>query len=212
MVDDARALRALDEIDIRKVRADWAYARDKGDWEVLRGCFHPDATACLSWYNGPAEGFVEGSKRMLRAGKDHAGAHVFGSHRIKLNGDRAIMESDVQYFLRDRVQGLMTDANMQMLFYDQMERRDGVWRIWRWTAVYNADRVDPVVPMSEPPGFYDDVEFDKEKNGIAMMRARGAKTGRPMSDWIVVAGTDKERAARAQGERWLNDIPSPLEG
>lgn len=103
-MDDARALAALDEIDIRKVRANWAHARDKGDWELLRGCFHPDATACLSWYNGPAEGFVEGSKRMLHTGKDYAGAHMIASSRVKVRGDRAILESDVQYFLRDLLQ------------------------------------------------------------------------------------------------------------
>jgi hypothetical protein len=202
-MDDARALRALDEVDIRKVRADWAYARDKGDWEVLRGCFHPDATACLSWYNGPAEGFVEGSKRMLHTGKDYAGAHMIASSRVKVNGDRAILESDVQYFLRDRVQGFLTDAMMQMLFYDQMEKRDGVWRIYRWTAIYNVDRVDPVVPMGEPKGFYDDVRFDAEGNGVAMMRSRGAKGGRPPNPWIVIAGTEKERKVRAEGEGWF---------
>ena len=204
-MDDARALAALDEIDIRKVRANWAHARDKGDWELLRGCFHPDATACLSWYNGPAEGFVEGSKRMLHTGKDYAGAHMIASSRVKVRGDRAILESDVQYFLRDRVQGFLTDAMMQMLFYDHMERRQGVWRILKWTAIYNVDRVDPVIPMTEPEGFYDDVKFDGEGNGIAMMRARGAKGGRPPNPWIVVAGTEKERQVREAGERWLNE-------
>jgi hypothetical protein len=94
---------------------------------------------------------------------------------------------------------------MQMLFYDQMERRQGVWRIWKWTAIYNVDRVDPVVPMSEPKGFYDGVNFDKDTNGIAMMRVRAGKSGRGMSNWIVVAGTDKERAVREAGERWFNE-------
>ena len=203
MNDDPRARRVLDEVEIRRVRADWAHARDTGDWDLLRSCFHPDATACLSWYDGPAEGFVEGSKRMLRTSKDYAGAHRFGSSRVKIAGDRAIIESDVQYFLRDRVQGFLADANMQMLFYDQFERRDGVWRIWKWTAIYNADRVDPVVPMSEPGGFYEGVDFDPETNGIALMRVRGAKGGRPMNPWIVVAGTDKECEVRAAGERWF---------
>jgi hypothetical protein len=204
-MDDARALAVLDEVECRRVRANWAYARDKGDWEVLRACFHPDATCCLSWYNGSAEGFVEGSKRMIGRGPFYAGAHLFGSSRIKLNGGRAIMESDVQYFLRDQAPGNYADAMMQMLFYDQMEKRSGEWRIWKWTAIYNVDRVDPVVPMSEASGYYDGIKFDAERNGIEMMRHRGTKTGRPMSDWIVVAGSEKERKVREEGERWFNE-------
>jgi hypothetical protein len=204
-MDDARAQRTLDEVEIRRVRADWAHARDKGDWELLAACFHPDATACLSWYNGPASGFVEGSKRMIRTNKDYAGAHMIASSRVKLNGSRAILESDVLYFLRDRIQGYLADAQMQMLFYDQMEKRDGVWRIYKWNAIYNVDRVDPVVPGSEPKGFYDDVVFDAEGNGVAMMRSRGSKGGRPPNPWIVIANTEKERAVRAEGERWFNE-------
>jgi hypothetical protein len=110
----------------------------------------------------------------------------------------------VQYFLRDQAPGNYADAMMQMLFYDQMEKRNGEWRIWKWTAFYNVDRVDPVVPMSEAPGYYKDVNFDGGRNGIEMMRHRGTKTGRPMSDWIVVAGSDKERKVREEGERWFN--------
>ena len=202
---DRRASDELDRQAIRRVRADWSHARDHADWALLSACFHPDATACLSWYNGPAEGFVEGSKRMLNPNRDFSASHIFANQRIALAGDRAILESDVTYFMRDRSAGYLNDAAMQMLFYDQMERRDGTWRIWKWTAFYTTDRVDPAVMGSAPPGWYDGVEFDAETNGIAMMRQRAQRLGRKMSDWIVVAGTAKEREVRVQGQRWLTD-------
>ncbi len=208
----AASRRALDELDrqqIQRVRADWAHSRDHADWALLSACFHPDATACLAWYNGPAEGFVEGSKRMLNPNRDFSASHIFGNQRIALNGDRAILESDVTYFMRDRTAGYLNDVAMQMLFYDQMEKRDGAWRIWKWTAFYTTDRIDPAVPGSAPAGWYEGVEFDPATNGIALMRQRGRKQGREMNDWIVVAGTAKERAVREAGERWLAGADHP---
>ncbi len=203
MADARRALDALDRQQIERVRADWAHARDHADWELLAACFHPDATACLAWYNGPAQGFVEGSKRMLNPNGDFSANHAFGNQRIARARDRAILESDVTYFMRDRTAGYLNDVAMQMLFYDQMEKRDGVWRIWKWTAFYTTDRIDPAVPGTAPPRWYDGVAFDAETNGIALMSHRRRKQGGEMNDWIVVAGTAKERAVRAAGERWL---------
>ena len=51
--------RFVDEEMVRRVRQRWAFARDYGDWEGMRACFHPDATVCVSWFSGPAATFFE---------------------------------------------------------------------------------------------------------------------------------------------------------
>lgn len=62
MPDNSGSQTVRDENKIARMVADWGFARDKGDWEALKGRFHPDATVNIAWISSPAHEFVESLK------------------------------------------------------------------------------------------------------------------------------------------------------
>jgi len=196
--------RFIDEEMVRRVRQRWAFARDYGDWEGMRACFHPDATVCVSWFSGPAATFFERTIAMAAERRpEERSKHWFGSSRVAVNGDRAILETDAQVQVRDRFDGHLFDLTATVRMYDRVERREGTWRILRMVVIYDKDRMEPVLPGALPPGFFDGIELSGPASGIAFMRFRTEKRGRKMPPELVIGGSDGERRLRAETEAWL---------
>lgn len=51
--------------------------RDLGEWDQLRGLFHPDGTIEITWFEGLASDFVDGSMRM--GASDIRTKHLIGT-------------------------------------------------------------------------------------------------------------------------------------
>lgn len=51
--------------------------RDLGEWEQLRNLFHPDGTIEITWFEGLASDFVDGSMRM--GASDARTKHLIGT-------------------------------------------------------------------------------------------------------------------------------------
>jgi hypothetical protein len=204
MTDAEKLQRIIDEHEIRKVRQLWAYGRDLGEWDLLKTCFHPDATVSISWYAGSAEGFIEQSRKMIagRRPEEHS-KHWFGNFRVEVRGVRAVLESDAMICARDYLDGHLFDYVSYGRFYDQFEKRAGAWKIAKWTCIYDKDTLTPVIPGSVPASFFDRVRLEGAESGFAFMRFRQAKKGRQVPANIVHGGTDGERRFRVQGEQWL---------
>ncbi|MGH7088019.1 MAG: hypothetical protein ACREFQ_03875, partial [Stellaceae bacterium] len=83
-----------------------------------------------------------------------------------------------------------------------IERRGGDWRILRMTAIYDKDRLDPVIPGSVPASFYAGAKFEGPEAAIGMMRLRNERKGRTVPP-VVIGGSGDERKLRAEGEAWL---------
>jgi hypothetical protein len=196
--------RLEDEARVRAVRQRWAFARDHGEWDTMRACFHPDATVCVSWFAGPATEFCERTVA-LSAGRrpEERSKHWFGNSRTWLNGDRAILETDTQVLGRNWFEGHLFDFAWYVRMYDRMERRQGEWRILRMTVIYDKDRLDPVIPGSVPPSFFAGLNLEGPESGIAMMRFMNEKRKRPIPPDIVVGGTEGEKKLRADAQSWL---------
>jgi len=204
MANEPKLQAMLDEVEIRRCRAGWAFARDLGEWDLMRTYFHPDATVAVSWYAGPIGAFFDNTVK-LRANlkPTERSKHWIGSMRCFLNGDRAILETDVLLFARDEIEGKLFDYTAWMRFHDQVERRAGVWRIAKWVAIYDKDRFDPVVPGSVPASFFSGVDFSKGANAVAFMQLRQAKLGRTMPPGLMIGGSEAEAALKAAGRAWL---------
>jgi SnoaL-like domain len=189
---------------VRRVRQRWAFARDYGDWDGMRACFHPDATVHVAWFSGPCATFFERTIAMSAARRpEERSKHWFGGSRVAVNGDRAILETDAQVQVRDRFDGHLFDLTASVRMYDRVERRAGTWRIARMVVIYDKDRMDAVLPGSVPAGFFDGIELHGPNAGMAFMRFRNAKVGRTMPPDVVVGGSDTERRLRAETEQWL---------
>ena len=195
---------ALDQIQICDVRRRWAFSLDLGEWDALRSCFHPDATITVSWYCGGVDDFIARSKAMIAARKpEEHRKHWLGNMRTDIKGTRAVLETDVLLLIREYIDGALFDYTSFARFYDLFEKRDGAWRIFDWSCIYDKDRLDPVVPSWDASDVYSQVVLEGNDTGFAFMKLRQAKRGRTIPETVVVRDTEAERKLRRRGQQWL---------
>ncbi len=196
----------LAEYEVRRVRQIWAFARDGGDWDTMRACFHPDATVRVLWYSGPAAGFLDETVASAATKKpgDHS-KHWFGNSRVWVKNDRALLETDAMVLGRSAFLGHHFDFTLYIRLYDRLERRNGEWKILRMDAIYDKDRLDPVIHGSVPAGFFEGVDLTAPGAAVALVRWRTEKRGGKIPADIPLGGTDSEKKVRAESEAWLAD-------
>jgi hypothetical protein len=124
----------------------WALWRDAGDWERFRTVWHEDGWMSATWFQGPAEKFIEVS----RAGFDKGVSilHFLGGCSVNLKGDRAVAQTKMTISQRAAVDGVPVDVLCTGRFYDFFARRAGQWRIVRRQPIYEKDRMDPIDPAA----------------------------------------------------------------
>ena len=194
----------LDEYAVRSVRQKWAFARDHGEWEAMRACFHADATVRVLWYSGPVKGFLDETIESFEERKPGEGSkHWFGNSRVWVKGDRALLETDAQVLGRNRTGGHLFDFTLYIRLYDRLERRQGEWRISRMDAIYDRDRLDPVIPGSVPADFFEGVDMTGPFAPIGLMRWRIAKRGGSLPPDLPIGNTESEKQLRKANEDWL---------
>jgi hypothetical protein len=203
LTNEKLAHRMAQERAVCRVLQVWAYSRDSSDWDALRNCFHPDGTITVSWYSGPASGFVE---RSMAMGKDRRpeehSKHLLGNMRADVKGNRAILEADTVITVREFIDGHLFDFASNARFYHLVEKRGGEWRILQANCIYEKDRLEPVIPGSVPASFYDQVDLSGPDNGFAFMKFRQTKKGRAIPK-VPLAGTPEEAKLRAAAKAWL---------
>lgn len=203
--DSTLAHRMAEERAVCRVLQVWAYSRDQGDWDALRNCFHPDGTITVSWYSGPASGFVERSMAMGKERRpEERGKHLIGNMRAEVAGNRAVLEADTVITVREFIDGHLFDFASNARFFHLMEKRNGEWRILHANCIYEKDRLEPVIPGSVPASFYDQVALSGPDNGFAFMRFRQTKKGRTIPTGLPLAGSAEEAALRAEARQWLD--------
>jgi hypothetical protein len=204
MSDPVRLEGMLNAYEIERVRRRWVFCRDRGDWDGLSACFHPDATVSISWYCGSASGFIELARRAAAEKKpEERSQHWLGNCHAEVRGNRAILESDVQILTRDLLDGHLFDCTSFGRFFDLFEKREGAWRIAKWTAVYDKDRLDPVLPEAISPAFFVGLDRSGGITNGAFMQLRVRKKGRTVPAGMVLAGSEAEAQVKREGEHWL---------
>jgi hypothetical protein len=97
----------------------------------------------------------------------------------------------------------MFDFTLYIRLYDRLERRQGEWKILRMDAIYDRDRLDPVLAGTLPPGFFDGVDFAGPQAVLALMKWRLGKRGGKLPDDLPLGGAESEKQLRAANEAWL---------
>lgn len=119
-------------------------SRDLGLWEQMRDCFHDDSMVRISWIKASGPEFVRRSKEM--AERNVQASHRLGPIFVTLAGDRAIAQLaaiiDIPFTLK-AIEVTMS-SHGRLLF--RVERREGVWRLFGFDAVYLRDEISPVFP------------------------------------------------------------------
>ncbi len=204
MPDSERLQNMLDKFEIQEVVAAACYSRDKGDWQTLRDCYHPDGCVTVSWHSGPVDEFIERSVKMM-ASRDpqEFTKHVNANPRVRLNGERAIIEYDVILHNRRILDGYAFDFHTWSCYLDQVEKRADRWRIFNRTAIYEKDRMDAHNPREIPDSFYEDMNLEQYPLNIRYHCWRNARTGQTPPEGITIARSEKEAEVREAAERWL---------
>lgn len=132
---------------VREVVENWAIWRDRGDWEAFRTAWHDDGWMMATWFQGPAERFIEVSREGWERGVNIL--HFLGGSSVELAGPRAVAQTKMQIMQRAPVEGVLCDVVCTGRFYDFLEERQGRWGIVLRQPIYEKDRLDPVDPAAK---------------------------------------------------------------
>lgn len=193
----------VEKLRIREIVENWVVWRDQGDWERFRTVWHDDGWMMATWFQGPAQRFIEVSREGWNRGVNIL--HSLGACSIDLAGGRAIAQSKMAILQRAPVDGVVCDVVCTGRFYDFFEERQGRWAIVLRQPIYEKDRLDPVDPgaklvldpqlLSQFPEGYRHLAYLQAKAGFAVKR-----------DMPGLKGAEVERLY-ARGAAWLAGRP-----
>ena len=113
-----------DKLAIIETVNNWAVWRDAGDWERFRTVWHEDGWMSATWFQGPAEKFIEVSKAGFDKGVSIL--HFLGGSSVDLKGERAIAQTKMTISQRATVDGVPVDVVCTGRFYDFFAKRAGL--------------------------------------------------------------------------------------
>jgi len=196
-----------DKLAIRETVENWAVWRDAGDWERFATVWHSDGWMTATWFQGPAQKFIEVSREGFNKGVSIL--HFLGGGTCEIVGTRAISQTKMTINQRALVEGVLVDVVCTGRFYDFFEKRKGRWGIVRRQPIYEKDRLDPLDPsaalkldaelLGRFPEGYRHLAYLQSKNGF------NVKAGLP-----GLRGPAVEKLY-AEGRAWLEGSVRPGE-
>lgn len=113
------------------------FARDQRHWAVMRACFHDDAHIRSSWYDGGADDYIPGTQRLMEYSPNSK--HWVFPAFIRVNGDRATVESPAMIFNRILLEGVEVDFHVYCRFFSRVVREAGVWKLMSFEVIFERD-------------------------------------------------------------------------
>lgn len=123
---------------IRDVLYQYCRAADRRDIELFKSCYHPDATDNHGFYIGTGWGFADYVFPVLN--QLDLCVHSLSNSIIKIDGERAFVETQWSVIHRLRRWLKITDLCHNGRYIDIFERREGQWKILHRLAVLDAER------------------------------------------------------------------------
>jgi len=189
----------IERLRIREVVENWVLWRDAGDWERFRNVWHPEGRMMATWFQGPAERFIEVSREGWNKGVSIL--HFLGGSSIDLARHRAVAQTKMTISQRATVDGVLCDVVCTGRFYDFFEWHGDAWKILLRQPIYEKDRLDPLDPaarleldqalLQQFPEGYRHLAYLQSKIGFTVKR-----------DMPMLKGPAVERLY-AQGAAWL---------
>lgn len=198
----------LERLRIAEVVQNWALWRDAGDWERFRTVWHSDGWMTATWFQGPAEQFIQVSRAGFERGVSIL--HFLGGCSVELAGDRAIAQTKMTISQRGLCDGELVDVTCTGRFYDFFERRQQRWAIVRRQPIYEKDRMDPVDPAARltlEAGL-----LDRYPAGYRHLAYLQTRLGFTLKDDLPQLTGPVVSALYAHGKAWLDGAPSAFAG
>ena len=141
----------LAEAAIRDVQMRYCRGCDRMDFELLRACFHADATTDYGFFGGTVDLFIASAQAQLPAFL--VTTHNTGNQNVEVSGDAAWAEhyTVATHRLAADEHGPLRDFITAVRYIDRMECRSGDWRIAHRKLVLDWTRMDPVPPAPPDP-------------------------------------------------------------
>src|ERR1700730_4933220 len=183
-----------DRQSIADLMTGWIH-RDLAEWDRLRGLVHPDGTIEITWFEGLASVFVDGSMRMGKS--DLRTKHFVSTPVVTFNGNKAIVETNAVVIGENVRLDLGVSAHARL--YDRLEKRDGVWKIVMRQGIYDFGY------FNFPQGV---VEIDRElvkkhPREYLPLAYLLEKSGFPVKRVFATKGSELEKTMKANGQAWL---------
>jgi hypothetical protein len=175
----------------------WGLYRDQKRWTELLATFHPDGEIAVSWFRGPFRDFVEHCKR------GGPSKHLIQPPLVCVAGERALAETSITILVRQAIEGLAVDMTSRGRFLDRLERRQGAWKILERAAIYEQDRLDPVVPSEAFAKMMQSLAAVKYPEPYRYMAVRLAAAGRPLAEPVHHDGSPATAALYARYKAWI---------
>jgi hypothetical protein len=176
----------------------WMY-RDLSDWERLGTLFHPDGVIEITWFEGLFSDFIQGSMKM--GASDLRTKHMIGTPLIEFSADRskAIAETNAMVIVENIRLNLGATAHARL--YDQIERRNGEWKIVKRCCIYDmASFTFPTAPVPVSIDSKYSEEFPREYAALAYLLG---KSGFPVKRIFPTRGSQLEKNIKSQAHSWL---------
>jgi hypothetical protein len=140
----AELKRLIDEAEIRRLHLRYCRGVDRADWDLVRACYHQDATDDHGAYSGDVDGYLLWLPKALS--KYESTTHFTGNQLVEIDGDVAWAEHYACVFhrLAATPDGPPVDIVGNVRYVDRLERRNGVWRILKRTVIGDADHISAV--------------------------------------------------------------------
>jgi hypothetical protein len=181
----------------------WGLYRDQGKWPELTATFVPDGQIAISWYSGSFGGFVDRCRKSFDAGQ-RSKHHIFPSV-VRVAGERAVAETNIVIFVRQKIDGVLVDMTSHARFLDRLERRDGRWAIVERTAIYERDRLDPVEPSEAFGELFTATDLSVYPEAYRYMAARLVAAGRALAPVVYRDGLPDTDQLFKRYEAWLKE-------
>lgn len=191
-----------DIVAIAQVIQAWGLWRDQGRWAELAGTFAEEGRISVTWFSGGHDAFIERCKATHKAQSPRS-KHQIGLPVVRVDGDRAVCETNVQILGRATIAGVAVDNTSYARFFDRLVRAPDGWRIAERVAIYEKDRFDPVVPSDAFDRWMADTDFSDIPEPYRFLGYRLRESGRSLVDPIVVDGSDAALRLQEDGAAWL---------
>ena len=196
-----------DKVAIRETVENWVLWRDAGDWERFATVWHADGWMTATWFQGPAQRFIEVSREGFNRGVNIL--HSLGGFTCDVVGARAISQVRMTINQRASVDGVIADVVCTGRFYDFFEKRDGRWAILRRQPIYEKDRLDPVDPSATLVLEKEQLAlFPEGYRHLGYLQSRNGFTVKPNLPGLRGPAVEK---LYAEGKAWLAGSPRPGE-
>ena len=185
-----------DRLQITDLMTGWIH-RDLGQWDALRELFHPDGTIEVTWFEGLASEFIDGSMKM--GASDARTKHLIGTPVVTFNqtATKAIVETNAMIIGENVTLDVGCVGHNR--FYDLVEKREGIWKLLHRQSIY--DMATFTFPMG--PVEIDSVVVAKYPREYAALAYMLEKSGFPVKRIFATRGSELEKDMKAAGVAWL---------